>query len=165
MMNWQEIGVVAEIVGAVAVLITLIYLSIQTRLTRIALEETSEHAAQQATNAAQEMYSTWRRTVFDCPELAAVLVKARGSEPLSEEEQVLFSTYFDELFFTAVTSHRSVVHRTAGYTESIDVTHLLAHMVRNPKAIEEWRRVLPVVSGISSEFANAVERLLRETDA
>ena len=164
-MNWQAIGVIAEIIGVIAVLITLIYLSIQTRLTRIAVEETSEHAAQQATNAAQEMYSTWRRTVFDCPELPTVIVKARGSEPLNENEQILFSSYFDELFFTAVTSHRGVVHRTAGYTESIDVTHLLAHMNRNPKAIEEWRRVLPVVSGISSEFANAVERSLRKSDA
>ena len=58
-MNWEALGTLAEIISAAAVLITLIYLSVQMRITRVAAEETSKHATQQATNAALEMYSRW----------------------------------------------------------------------------------------------------------
>ena len=51
-MSIQELGSMGEFVGAIAVLITLIYLSIQTRLTRRAAEETANFASSQATNSA-----------------------------------------------------------------------------------------------------------------
>ena len=157
-MNWDTLGTIAEIVGAIAVLVTLIYLSIQTRLARIAVEETSEHAAQQGTKAAQEMYSEWRRTVLSNSEIADVLVNARGDEALTEKEQILFSTYFEELFFTAVISHRSVLHNTSGYTGEGDIVHMLSVMNANPRAFGEWRRVAHIVAEIGPEFVEAVEK-------
>ncbi len=166
-MNWEAISTVAEIVGALSVVITLIYLSIQTRLSRIAAEETSEHAAQQGFNAQQNMYSEWRRTVLSNSELADVLVKANTDEELTEREQVLFSTYFQELFYTSVTSYRSVLHRTTGYTEEADVSHLLSIMEPNPRSVHEWRKVEHVVEELGPQFVvaanKAIERLNLET--
>ncbi len=159
-MNWEAIGTVGEVVGAIAVVVTLIYLSIQTRLSRIAAEETSEHAAQQGLNAQQEMYSEWRRTVLSNPEIADVLVKARSEEALTEKEQILFSAYFEELFFTAVTSYRSVLHHTTGYTTQGDVTHMLAMMESHPRSFDEWRRVAHIVAEIGPEFVEAVDKAL-----
>ena len=74
-MNWEVLGAVAEIVGAAAVLITLIYLSVQTRMTRIAAEETSKHATQQATNSTVEMYSRWRSMALNGADVSGILSK------------------------------------------------------------------------------------------
>jgi hypothetical protein len=52
-MNWDAIGAIGEIVGAIAVVATLVYLSVQTTRTRIAIEAGG-------TSATQEAYSRWR---------------------------------------------------------------------------------------------------------
>jgi len=111
-------------------------------------------------NAQQQMYSTWRRIVLSNPEIADVLVKARGEEALTEKEQILFSTYFQEVFFTAVTSHRSVLHNTTGYTIKADVTHMLAMMEPNPRSADEWRRMAPIVEELGPEFVESVDKAL-----
>lgn len=161
-MNWEAVGVIVDAVGVFAVLITLIYLSIQTRLTRKAAEDTSEHARQQATHSAVGMYSDWRRSLIGSPELAEILARARRNEELSESEQVLFAAYFEDLFFAAVTSYRSALHKTAEYADSIDVLHLIDVLNANPKAINEWRRISRIVAGISPEFREAIDDGLNE---
>ena len=160
-MNWEAIGVIVEAVGAFAVLITLIYLSIQTRLTRKAVEESSEHATQQATHASVGMYSELRRTLLASPELAEVLVRSRNGEALTEKEQVLYSAYFEELFFAGATTYRSVMHHTAD-SGPISVTHLLGVLSANPRAIEERHNLSNILAGISSDFVNAIDRSLEE---
>ena len=160
-MNWEAAGVVVEAVGASAVLITLIYLSIQTRLTRKAVEETSEHATQQAVYAQVGMYSELRRTLLASPEIAEVLVRARGKKALAEKEKILYSAYFEELFFAGATSYRSAIHHTSD-TSTISVTHLLGVLSANPRAIEEWHKISGILSGISSEFVEAIDSSLEE---
>ena len=106
-MNWEALGTLAEIIGAIAVLVTLIYLSIQTRLTRLAAEETSKYASQQALNDVVSMYSQWRGTILTTTDVAEVLVKAKGASELTEKEKLVFATYFHELFFVSVSAYRS----------------------------------------------------------
>lgn len=160
-MNWEAVGVIVETVGVFAVLITLVYLSIQTRLTRKAVEESSEHAAQQATHAAVGMYSELRRTLLGSPEIAGVLVQARSEQGLTDKEQILFSAYFEDLFFAAATSYRSMVHHTAE-TGQISAVHLLSVLSENPKAIEDWHKMSNILSGISSDFVAVIERSIEE---
>ena len=81
-MTVQELGSLGEFVSAIAVLATLVYLSIQTRLTRKASQETAKFASQQATQAVVEIYSRWRCALMGNPELAGILVKARGGTPI-----------------------------------------------------------------------------------
>jgi hypothetical protein len=159
-MNWEAIGVIAEVVGAAAFVITLIYLAIQTRLTIKAIAETSEHTFQQGTHTAVGMYSDWRRAVLATPELAKIMVRARQEGELPDDEQILFSICFQDLFFAAAASYRSVIHGTAGYAESISVDHMVGVLKENPLALQEWRKVTPGVSGISPEFVVAVDREL-----
>jgi len=159
-MNWEAISTISEAIGALAVVITLIYLAIQTRLSRIAAEETSAHAVMQGFNAQQNMYSEWRRTVLSNPEIADVLVKARTDESLTDKEQVLFTTYFQELFYTAATSYHSVLRHTTGYANQGDVTHLLSIMEPNPRSINEWRKVEHVLNELGLEFVVAVNKAI-----
>ncbi len=161
-MNWEALGTLAEIVGAIAVVITLVYLSIQTRLTRIATEETSKHASQQATNAVMEMYSRWRGSLLDTADVSAVLIKARGSEALTAQESLIFSTYFEELFYVAVTAYRSGLYSASGHKESNDALNVAAVISANPKAHEEWIRMMPFLANISEEFVADVQTLIEK---
>ncbi len=55
-MTVQDLGSIGEIIGAVAVLFTLIYLSLQTRQARLAAEETAKFASLQATHSIDNLY-------------------------------------------------------------------------------------------------------------
>jgi hypothetical protein len=159
-MNWEAIGIIGELVGAIAVVITLVYLAIQTRLTRKAAEETSKYAAQEATHSAVGMYSLWRNSILGNSDVAEVIAKAKEDEELTGKEKVLYSAVFEELFFAAVTSFRSGQQAASAHTESIDVTHIQAVLSANPKALPEWNRNRRYLEKISSEFVKAVDHLL-----
>ena len=57
-MNWDAAGVIAEIIGAAAVVITLMYLSIQIRSAR---EETQV----QGTYPSLDQYANWQSHLID----------------------------------------------------------------------------------------------------
>jgi hypothetical protein len=49
-------------------------------------------------------YDQWRRSILENHELARIMVKARGDEPLSEEEKLLFDLLFERLFLIVAVS-------------------------------------------------------------
>ena len=165
-MTIQELGSLGEFVGAIAVMVTLVYLAVQTRLTRKAAEETAKFSSMQMLQGVADMYSRWRLARMD-PELAELLVKARGRENLTEAEQVIFSSACEELFFTALVSFQSAVESASFHTESVDIIYLLDTFRDNPKAIAEWQRMRPaLIAGSSmtgaSRFVETIDRLLEE---
>ena len=164
-MDWEAIGSASEVVGAIAIVVTLIYLSIQTRLTRNAVEENTQHLLQQTTHSAVAMYSDWRRTVLATPELAKIIVRANSEGSLPADERLLFSICFQDLFLAAVTSYRSVIHNTAGHSKAIDVAYIVSMLKENPLAVEDWEKVAPVLVGISPEFVSAVNASLSNRES
>ena len=62
-MNWEAVGAVGETVGAFAVVATLIYLAIQTKQTRQAVEANGFLST-------MEIYSRWRTAIVQSPDLA-----------------------------------------------------------------------------------------------
>jgi hypothetical protein len=167
-LNIQELGSLGEFVGAIAVMVTLVYLAIQTRLTRKAAEvtqraaeETAKFSSMQMTQGVADMYSRWRMGRTN-PELAELLVKARGSEQLTDAEQVIFSSLFEELFFTGVVSYVNAVESASFHSESADEIILVDAIKANPKAMAEWRRMRPALSAGSIKFVEAIDRLLEE---
>ena len=161
-MNWEALGTIAEIVGAAAVVITLIYLSIQTRLTRIAAEETSKHSTQQATNAAVEMYSRWRAMAISGADVAETVSKARLREPLAEREKVVLEAYYQELFFVSGVAYRSAINAASGHVAPNDAKHLAFVLSGNSFALEYWQNMKEYVGNVCSEFVAEVDELLAE---
>ena len=75
-MNWEAAGAIGEIVGAVAVVATLIYFSIQLRSMQATV-------AGDSVSRAQETESTLLQLEL---QYAALIVKANGGDQLSSEE-------------------------------------------------------------------------------
>ena len=92
-MNWEAISGVAEVVGALAVVITLIYLSRQIGQNTAALRST-------ATQAASEQASDLYRTLAVDPSLPGIFIRGLGTpDDLSAEETARFNSIWMSVCF------------------------------------------------------------------
>jgi hypothetical protein len=161
-MNIQELGSLGEFIGAIAVMVTLVYLAIQTRLTRKAAEETAKFSSMQMTQGVADMYSRWRLARMN-PDLAQLLVKARGgSEQLTDAEQEIYSAASEELFFTAYVSYESAVESASFHPDALDIVYLLDIIKTNPKLISEWQRMHQTLMAGSARFVATIDRCMEE---
>ena len=76
----QLLGNFGEFLGFAAVLATPVYLSMQTRQTRIASERGM-------TAMVTEAHARWRSALYQNPDLARLMAKANAKEPLEESEE------------------------------------------------------------------------------
>ena len=86
-MNWDAIGAVGEVLGAIAVVATLAYLGIQVRHLKSELHMSS--LKDQA-----DTFAEVTNAVATSPELAKVLEKAKSGEVLEAWEQRMADHYF-----------------------------------------------------------------------
>ena len=86
-MNWEAIGAAGEVLGAVAVLVTLIYLAVQVRQTRM-----TQRLDSVRTNR------TERREFFtavrDSPFMPAILAKLEAGEAITAEESIRLMNHY-----------------------------------------------------------------------
>jgi len=79
--NWDAIGAIGEIVGAVAVVLTLIYLASQVRQAR---NDQKVAAIRTTRNIRRE----WSKFVVDSPYVPKIVAKAAQGETLTGEEEL-----------------------------------------------------------------------------
>ncbi len=83
-MNWEAIGAIGEILGAIAVLATLVYLAAQIRQNSRFVQAATYHSTSRARNE-------FNFAVATTPELSALLIRAGDkSTTLDAEEQQRF---------------------------------------------------------------------------
>ncbi len=83
-MNWEAAGVIAEVVGAIAVVFTLVYLILAVKRNRNATESTS-------VDALAEGFNALNGHLMDSPELVAIwLTGMSDPESLNAVERVQF---------------------------------------------------------------------------
>jgi len=94
-MNWEAIGAVGEILGAAAVVATLIYLAIQIR-----------HSTDQArAGMTKDLFLATRSATFEIaanPELGQIMAEIRGNE-IGQQRQDMFYQSFFRLYEIVVT--------------------------------------------------------------
>lgn len=116
-MDWEAIGAIGELAGAIAVVVTLIYLSIQLRINTGALRNAA--SAQQAST-----FIELTRNAYENPVVTRLILKLQSAETtdsLSDEEAVKASFFF-------------LSHLKAG--EHNHLQHLGGHL-----SDEEWRTI------------------------
>jgi len=159
-MTIQELGSLGELVGALAVLATLVYLSIQTRQSRIAAQETAKFAALQATHSMLDLYFDWRSTLFSNPEHKEIVAKANRGVELTEAERFTLSLIFHDLFFAAAYSNANATAGGSIHDIGADVEYVAWLCKENPAILGEWNRVKRLVGALDAEFIVQVDKLL-----
>ena len=155
-MDWEVIGVVAEIVGAVAIIITLIYLSVQMRLAR-------EASQLQSSYSTIEVYGNWRTHLIENERLAATVAKANRGESLTSEEDIQVATLMDDLFIALSISQASGAKSMALYDPSAEIEYVNRIFAQLPGLAPYWNRTRDFIMIIGPDFAKAVDVLMSET--
>ncbi len=91
-MNWEAIGAIAELLGAIGVIATLLYLASQIRHNTAALHRNE-------VNTAMEQWSSFRKLMLSDESFNRVFLKGlQEFEALDELEHQTFNTLMTELF-------------------------------------------------------------------
>ncbi len=156
-MNWGAIGAIGEIVGAIAVVATLLYLAIQTGRTRSALEASG-------TLSTAELFSRWRTAFIQCPDLAQIVAKANSGDTLLEDEKLKFSIFCDEIFFSVAVSYITIAHSGAVHENTAEIDYLISLIARMPALESEWRRMHGQIEAVSPTMVATIDKRLRDRD-
>lgn len=152
-MDWNNIGSVSDIISTIAIVGTLTYIAVQMRQARIADEA-------QGTVTAQDIFSRWRTSFVQNPELATIADKTNRAEPLTGREQLQYSTLFDDLFLGACVSFANSEQTGSIHDVEAEIEYITHVIDRNPSSIPEWHRIKKIISSISSRFVDAVDAYL-----
>ncbi len=90
-MNWDAIGAIGEIVGATAVVITLVYLALQTRHSAAATQSSTEVEA-------SRQLSAWVTRSFQDELIQGLWDDVQAGKPLSDEHYRKWLWYLSDLF-------------------------------------------------------------------
>lgn len=130
-MNWDAIGAISEILAAIAVVITLIYLAKQIRQNSQAVEVS-------ALRDTTDQWNRWSEVLATSPELADIV--ARGNQSyrnLPEVEALQYGAYI-QMFFDCVESSRVLVleHQVQRDVEVLET--IVARRICMPGFAEWW---------------------------
>ena len=90
-MNWEAIGAVGEVLGAIGVILTLVYLAVQIR----------QNTAMMTAQTVQASVDATQRVLLfraEHPEVRAILRKARSVDDLNADEFELLTAYLQATF-------------------------------------------------------------------
>ena len=157
-MNWDAIGAIGEVFGALAVIATLLYLARQIR--QLAKQN---HIA--SFQHMQDQMNAYLREVSGSEDTAAVVVKGRQSySGLTDIERLRFE-YIQFQLMNIIESHYTQARQTAlddSYREWVDnnLQEIIKGQFSYPGCIEFWNSVEPY---FETEVRDLVNRALEAT--
>lgn len=84
-MNWEALGAVAELVGALGVIATLVYLSLQIRQNSVLLEQNMKASRTAAISATTQVFGNLRSSIIADRELTSLWYQG-SQDPMSLDE-------------------------------------------------------------------------------
>jgi hypothetical protein len=135
-MNWDAIGAVAETVGTIAVLVTLVYLSIQVRIANKQREMESFRHNWDGLNRMCELLG-------ESTEKTAIVIRGRESlESLNDEERMVFE-FMHLRILNTIESWYMQLMKTSPPGEYRDqqienIESVIVYVLNYPGALEIW---------------------------
>jgi hypothetical protein len=156
-LNWDAVGAIGEIVGAAAVLITLIYLTIQMRQNNRQIAENTKVIRLAARGTTQETFSRFRSLIGSSPEVAELYLKGCADyRALSRAERLRFGSLLQEILLAW---NLRYLHFEAGLQEDTweRQNPLLLSAFSQPGVRYWWDRNKHIFDSV---FVDAIESLL-----
>ena len=161
-MNWDAIGAIAELLGAIGVIASLVYLATQIRQSR---EQMGQNTRALRAGAYQEFHSQFSLTMQPValdPEMARLVQRGMADlEQLPEEDVFRFGAWLMGVLVAFENAHYQ--HRVGllddDRWEQYDIR--LRAMV-SPPGSAHWWRTSEITASFSPEFVALVEEILGE---
>jgi len=157
-MEWDAVGAIGEIVGAIAVVATLLYLAGQIRTAQVA-------GASAATYSAIESFSRWRSSILDNFDVAEALTKANRGEALTEREELLVRTLADDFFVLIVVGPTEIEGWGQLDRTPLELEYLKMIFEENPGLIPQWQRYRRIAILMSEDSVPVIDKLVSELTA
>ena len=156
-MTLQDLGNLGEFIGAVAVVVSLVYVAYQLRQNTIQMAEHSRSLRLAANDATADQFSRFRDPLIRDPQIASLWLRGREDfSALSPEEQVQAGAMFLELYF----AHQSVFIRAQEGALERNIWERQARVVsselRSPGVQTWWSRANRI---FDPRFVSAVDEL------
>jgi hypothetical protein len=153
-MNWDAIGAVGEIVGALAVVVTLIYVSKQIR-------QGARSVSIAALRDTTAQWNQWGEMLATAPDLAAIVAKGnRAYESLSDTESLRYGA-FVQSFFDNVESYRILVSDHKIEKDLTVLESIVARRIQIPGFSMWWSEN---TDDYSDDFVEWIERIRRTAE-
>jgi hypothetical protein len=165
--DWTKWAAIAEILSAIAIVATLLYLAIQTELLAVQTERNNEIATASAEAEIRAILSSINEAALVNVEVAELLAKATdAAADFTTVEQIRLRAFLLRLMngwaaIEAAENGRVLTETTASIIED-DVR---SFVTRYPASAPIFRQIRATYSGQdSSELARAVDAVLDESD-
>lgn len=159
-MNWDAVGAIAELLGALGVILSLAYLGVQIRQNTRQLTVHSRELRIAAIDSIASSFSRFRDPLIRDPELAALWL--RGNEDynaLDPVEKVRVGRLMQELFWAHQNTWARYVEGATTEESWQDQCRAIAANLRNPGVRAWWAETRSIYA---DEFEEVVEALLRD---
>jgi hypothetical protein len=98
LVNWDAVGALGEVLGAIIVLATLFYLSRQIRHNADALDQANRYARASSVHESNSLFVQIFSQLGQNAELAAIYRRALAGELLDDDESVRFAAFVNTYF-------------------------------------------------------------------
>ena len=164
-MNWDAIGAIGEIVGAIAVILTLYYLSTQIRHASKQLDIQNAEKRMRGFDAIDESFRDFRALIISDAEIATIWEKAKSN--FSELEgaertraQALFRNYFAIIQNTYIRADEMEwYYLEDSVTPEIWFKSLLGDIIYE-RGTQEWWSENKGFYGMSQDFQSTISRIV-----
>ena len=156
-MNWEAIGAIGEIIGALAVVVTLVILTIQMRQSTNAMKESNRLARSAALDRHAESVGRWRASLVENAEVARIWHKAQNKQALDEFEILRLNNLF--INFTNLQRANFERAHTIGETGLARqaARSIAAECPQDGVFCTLWEHIRPWQALASQEFVKAVD--------
>ncbi|MEQ8694012.1 MAG: hypothetical protein RIC85_01630 [Gammaproteobacteria bacterium] len=152
-MNWDAAGAIGEVIGAGAVVISVIYLAMQVR-------RQTDQARLAATHELAGIYNESLSRLIDDPELGEIWLKsASGYADLPSNERLRMASFYQQLmrFMEQQHVHVNKGHIDPAFFQSLNLTYF--EWIRFP-GIHQWWEVSK--GQFEEEFRERVDKQIAE---
>ena len=130
-MNWEAIGAVGEVLGAAAVVATLLYLAKEIRQNSRSLEIT-------ALRDTTAQWNHWSNMLASSPDLADIVARGNKSfKGLTESESLRYGAFVQSFFDNAESYRRLVIDNHVDRDLTV-LESIVARRLLNPGFAEWW---------------------------
>jgi hypothetical protein len=156
-MNWEAIGAVGEMVGAAAVVISLVMLTFQVRYSAQTTEESNRLERSAALDRHSDTISRWRGRLSADGELAGIWLTASKDGELGDVEEVRLNNLWIDLVNTQRSNFaRARIVGETGLARQA-VLSIAVEMGQSRRLRHQWESMRPWSELSSSEFASLVD--------
>jgi hypothetical protein len=137
-MDWGAISATAEILGAVGVIVSLLYLAAQIRQNTHQLDEVGRSQRLESLNEVANRFTHWRELVTVNGEVASIWRRGQASlKNLNEDELVQFENLAIEMFWCFGMLYFYRAEGAIGVLPE-DVTRSNLRLMANSPGVREW---------------------------